>query len=87
MVDDEGDALIFRARWSNDVEQTEQDIVYIYRNLHAPERMEFREIPFDEFAERFGLKLTALRRIRIGRIAMAGLPPGQWRYLPPGERF
>lgn len=34
-----------------------------------------------------GLELTALRRIRIGRIAMAGLPPGQWRYLPPGERF
>ena len=37
--------------------------------------------------EEVGLKLTALRRIRIGRIAMAGLPPGQWRYLPPGERF
>jgi 23S rRNA pseudouridine2604 synthase len=34
-----------------------------------------------------GLTLTALKRIRIGRIAMAGLPPGQWRYLPPGERF
>ncbi len=34
-----------------------------------------------------GLKLTALKRIRIGRVAMAGLPPGQWRFLPPGERF
>ncbi|HET8745906.1 MAG TPA: RNA pseudouridine synthase [Ramlibacter sp.] len=34
-----------------------------------------------------GLELTALRRIRIGRIPMAGLPPGQWRYLPAGERF
>ena len=34
-----------------------------------------------------GLELTALRRLRIGRIAMAGLPPGQWRYLPVGERF
>lgn len=34
-----------------------------------------------------GLELTALRRIRIGRIAMAGLPQGQWRYLPAGERF
>ncbi|MCC2673837.1 MAG: ribosomal large subunit pseudouridine synthase (rRNA pseudouridylate synthase)-like protein [Ramlibacter sp.] len=37
--------------------------------------------------EEVGLRLTALRRIRIGRVAMAGLPPGQWRYLPPGERF
>jgi 23S rRNA pseudouridine2604 synthase len=34
-----------------------------------------------------GLELTALRRIRIGRIPMAGLPVGQWRYLPAGERF
>ncbi len=34
-----------------------------------------------------GLKLIALRRIRIGRVPMAGLPPGQWRYLAPGERF
>jgi len=34
-----------------------------------------------------GLELVALRRIRIGRIAMAGLPLGQWRYLPAGERF
>jgi 23S rRNA pseudouridine2604 synthase len=34
-----------------------------------------------------GLELCALRRIRIGRIPMAGLPPGQWRYLPAGERF
>jgi 23S rRNA pseudouridine2604 synthase len=34
-----------------------------------------------------GLELTGLRRIRIGRVPMAGLPAGQWRYLPAGERF
>jgi 23S rRNA pseudouridine2604 synthase len=34
-----------------------------------------------------GLELTSLKRIRIGRISMASLPPGQWRYLLPGERF
>lgn len=34
-----------------------------------------------------GLELTALRRIRIGRVPMAALPAGQWRYLPAGERF
>jgi 23S rRNA pseudouridine2604 synthase len=34
-----------------------------------------------------GLELTALKRLRIGRVSMAGLPPGQWRYLPAGERF
>ena len=34
-----------------------------------------------------GLELTALRRIRIGRVPMAALPVGQWCYLPPGARF
>ena len=34
-----------------------------------------------------GLRLAALRRIRIGRVPMAALPVGQWRYLPAGERF
>jgi 23S rRNA pseudouridine2604 synthase len=33
------------------------------------------------------LTLTALKRIRIGSVSMASLPPGQWRYLPQGERF
>lgn len=37
--------------------------------------------------ERVGLRLTALKRLRIGRVPMAGLPVGQWRYLPAGEKF
>ena len=34
-----------------------------------------------------GLTVLALKRIRVGRISMAGLQPGQWRYLPAHERF
>jgi 23S rRNA pseudouridine2604 synthase len=34
-----------------------------------------------------GLKVLTLKRIRIGRVSMAKLPPGQWRYLAPHERF
>jgi hypothetical protein len=34
-----------------------------------------------------GLDLLALKRIGIGRVPMAGLPSGQWRFLAPGERF
>jgi 23S rRNA pseudouridine2604 synthase len=34
-----------------------------------------------------GLQVTGVRRIRIGRVPMAALPAGQWRYLAPGERF
>ena len=37
--------------------------------------------------EQVGLQLQALKRIRIGRVPMGQLPPGQWRYLHPGERF
>lgn len=34
-----------------------------------------------------GLQVQAVKRIRIGRVPMAGLQPGQWRYLPPMQRF
>jgi len=33
------------------------------------------------------VQIVSVKRIRIGRIAMAKLQPGQWRYLPFGERF
>ncbi len=34
-----------------------------------------------------GLQVTGLRRLRIGRVALSGLPPGQWRFLRDVERF
>jgi 23S rRNA pseudouridine2604 synthase len=34
-----------------------------------------------------GLQVEAMKRIRIGRVAMSSLPPGQWRYLLPHEKF
>ncbi|MGE4240646.1 RNA pseudouridine synthase [Ramlibacter sp.] len=37
--------------------------------------------------EQVGLGLVSLKRLRIGRVPMAGVPAGQWRYLPTGERF
>lgn len=33
------------------------------------------------------LELLALRRVRLGRVALGDLPPGQWRYLGSHERF
>jgi 23S rRNA pseudouridine2604 synthase len=33
------------------------------------------------------LELLALRRIRLGRVALADLPVGQWRFLGEGEKF
>lgn len=34
-----------------------------------------------------GLEVLSMKRIRIGRVAMAKLPSGQWRYLMQHERF
>jgi 23S rRNA pseudouridine2604 synthase len=34
-----------------------------------------------------GLQVEAMKRIRIGRVAMSSLPVGQWRYLLPHEKF
>ena len=37
--------------------------------------------------EQVGLRVTGLKRIRIGRVLLGQLPVGQWRYLGPGEQF
>ncbi len=34
-----------------------------------------------------GLKVLGLKRVRIGGVRLGKLPPGQWRYLGPDERF
>ncbi len=37
--------------------------------------------------EAVGLKVTGLKRIRIGQVRLGDLPPGQWRYLGADEKF
>jgi len=37
--------------------------------------------------EQVGLHVTGLKRIRIGRVTLGDLPPGQWRFLRPDEMF
>jgi 23S rRNA pseudouridine2604 synthase len=37
--------------------------------------------------ERVGLDILSMKRIRVGRVSLAQLPVGQWRYLQPHERF
>jgi 23S rRNA pseudouridine2604 synthase len=34
-----------------------------------------------------GLQVRSMKRIRLGRVSMGKLPPGQWRYLRGDERF
>lgn len=37
--------------------------------------------------EMVGLKVTGLKRVRIGKIKLGDLPTGQWRYLREDEKF
>jgi 23S rRNA pseudouridine2604 synthase len=37
--------------------------------------------------DQVGLKVLSTKRLRVGRISMARLPQGQWRYLAGYERF
>jgi 23S rRNA pseudouridine2604 synthase len=37
--------------------------------------------------ESVGLQVTAMKRLRVGRMPLSQLPVGQWRYLMPYERF
>ena len=34
-----------------------------------------------------GLKVTGLKRVRIGSVMLGKLPEGQWRYLRQDEQF
>jgi 23S rRNA pseudouridine2604 synthase len=40
-----------------------------------------------EMCAQVGLQAIAIRRLRIGKVSLGKMPPGQWRYLPAGERF
>ncbi|WP_431311467.1 pseudouridine synthase [Paraburkholderia aromaticivorans] len=37
--------------------------------------------------ELVGLEVIGLKRVRMGRVMLGALPPGQWRYLSPDESF
>ena len=48
---------------------------------------EGRKRQIRRMCELVGLKVVGLKRVRIGRVVLGQLPPGQWRYLGPFEKF
>jgi len=48
---------------------------------------EGRKRQIRRMCELVGLKVVALKRIRIGHIILGDLPMGKWRYLRPDEKF
>ncbi len=48
---------------------------------------EGRKRQIRRMCELVGLRVTGLKRVRIGRVRLGDLPQGQWRFLGEGERF
>jgi 23S rRNA pseudouridine2604 synthase len=48
---------------------------------------EGRKRQIRRMCELVGMKVVALKRVRIGSVVLGALPPGQWRYLRDDERF
>ncbi len=49
--------------------------------------LEGRKRQIRRMCELVGLRVTGLKRVRIGAVRLADLPLGQWRFLRPGETF
>jgi 23S rRNA pseudouridine2604 synthase len=50
--------------------------------LHQGKKRQIRRM-----CEAVGLEVLGLKRVRIGRVMLGDLPPGQWRYLRADEHF
>lgn len=49
--------------------------------------VEGRKRQIRRMCDQVGLKVQGLKRVRIGRVLLGGLPEGKWRFLRPGESF
>jgi len=59
--------------------QSDNHLRFALKNVH-PGQITF-------MCESVGLTVISMKRIRIGRVPMGKLLPGQWRYLPVGVLF
>lgn len=63
-----------KVRWQND-----DQLSFVLR--------EGKKRQIRRMCEAVGLQVLGLKRVRIGRVKLGNLPPGQWRYLAPDEAF
>lgn len=59
--------------------QNEQQLRFV---LHESKKLQIQRM-----CELVGLRVTSIKRIRIGSVSLGKLPAGQWRYLRENERF
>jgi 23S rRNA pseudouridine2604 synthase len=65
---------MFKASW-----QSEQRLRIAGKNIQRGQ--------IERLCGDVGLRVTALRRLRIGRISMGPMPPGGWRFLRETDQF
>ncbi|HTN65463.1 MAG TPA: pseudouridine synthase [Burkholderiaceae bacterium] len=63
-----------KVRWQN-----EDQLSFVLR--------EGKKRQIRRMCEAVGLRVLGLKRVRIGRLKLGDLPPGQWRYLGADEQF
>ena len=49
--------------------------------------IEGRKRQIRRMCEQVDIRVTALKRVRIGKVSLGKLPLGQWRYLRDDEEF
>ncbi len=59
--------------------QNEEQLRFVLR--------EGRKRQIRRMCEAVGLRVTGLKRVRIGSVTLGKLPAGNWRYLRPDEKF
>jgi len=59
--------------------QNEEQLRFVLR--------EGRKRQIRRMCEQVGLRVTGLKRVRMGRIVLGDLPPGKWRFLGQFEKF
>jgi len=59
--------------------QNETHLRFALKNVHAGQ--------IDFMCTSVGLSIVTMKRLRIGRVSMGKINPGEWRYLPEGTWF
>ncbi len=73
-IQQDGKLLSVKVSWQN-----EKNLRFAFKGVQRGQ--------VADMCEKVGLKVLAMKRIRIGRVPMSSLQSGQWRYLLGYEKF
>lgn len=59
--------------------QSEQRLRFAFKRMASSQ--------IEPMCNAVGLQVVAMKCLRVGRISLSKLPPGQWRYLAPADRI